>query len=172
MYKNQYPADTFARQTQMKRLTSDRLQPGSRTSTKHIIIIDSDPARREAERNALRSEGFEAITFECGKDATRHLLVNPTDGAVIDFGSAHNPLSTAPDVKRIVKEIVKIEPFLPLVLISERTDVLDHETVAAADIILQRPVTTIQLRNALHTVLFESLRERTQRRSRYIYAFR
>jgi DNA-binding NtrC family response regulator len=172
MYKNQFPADTLARLTQIKLMKGDRLQGGSKPSTRHIIMIDRDHIRREAERKALRSEGFEAITFECGKDATRHLLVNSTEGAVVDLGSAHHPLSAIPDGKRIVQEIMEINAFLPLVLISDQKVVLDYETIAAADIVLQRPVNTIQLKNALNAVLSESLRERTQRKSRYIYAFR
>jgi DNA-binding NtrC family response regulator len=135
-------------------------------------MVDRDHIRREASRKALQPEGFEAITFECGKDATRHLLFNSTEGAVIDFASAHEPSSALPDGKRIVQEIMEIDAFLPLVLISDRSDVLDHETVSAADFVLRRPVSTIQLKNALNTVLSETLRERTQRKSRYIYAFR
>ena len=135
-------------------------------------MVDRDHLRREAARKALQPEGFEAITFECGKDATRHLLFNSTEGAVIDFGSAHEPSSALPDGKRIVQELMEIDAFLPLVLISDRSDVLDHETVSAADFVLRRPVSTIQLKNALNTVLSETLRERTQRKSQYIYAFR
>lgn len=140
--------------------------------TRHIILIDRDHIRREAARKALLPEGFEAITFECGKDATRHLLFNSTEGAVIDFGSAHEPSSALPDGKRIVREMMENDAFLPLVLISDRSDVLDHETVSAADFVLRRPLSTIQLKNALNTVLSETLRERTQRKSHYIYAFR
>jgi hypothetical protein len=123
-------------------------------------------------RKALQPEGFEAITFECGKDATRHLLFNSTEGAVIDFGSAHQPSSTIPEGKRIVRSILEIDPFLPLVLISDGSAVLDHETVFAADFVLRRPVSTIQLKNALNAVLSETLRERTQRKCQYISASR
>ena len=156
-------------------MKSDRLETASnlsKTMTRHIIIIDCDHIRREAARKALQPEGFEAITFECGKDATRHLLFNSTEGAVVDFGSAHEPSSAIPDGKRIVQQIMEINTFLPLVLVSDRSDVLDEETVSAADSVVLHPVSTIQLKDALNTVLSETLRERTQQKSGSIHAFR
>src|SRR5688500_3293637 len=138
MYKNEFPADTMARMTQTNLANRDRSQTGFKS--RHIIIIDRDHIRREAARKALQPEGFQAITFECGQDATRHLLINSTEAAVVDFASAHEPSSAFPDGKRVVREMMEIDAFLPLVLLSDRSDVLDHETVSAADLVLRRPV--------------------------------
>ena len=135
-------------------------------------MVDRDRIRREAARKALRPEGFEAVTFECGKDATRHLLFNWTEGAVIDFGSGYEPSSALPDGKRIVRKIMEIDRFLPLVLISDRSVVLDHEILSAVALVLRRPVTTIQLKNALNRVLADTLRDDRPRKSHSNYAVR
>jgi hypothetical protein len=49
---------------------------------------------------------------------------------------------------------------------------LDTETVAAADLVLRRPLTHRQMIDGVRTVLEETLRERAQRKSGYIFAYR
>lgn len=139
---------------------------------KTIILVDRDPMRRAQISNALSRERFDVTEFEAGKDALKHLLFSSVSAVILDYGSAYEPQNPVPNGKRIVQEIVQVDAFVPLVLICDRCETLDHETVAAADLVLRRPIIDRQLIDGVHTVLGETLRERAQRKSGYIFAFR
>jgi hypothetical protein len=112
------------------------------------------------------------IEFESGKDAIKHLLFNSINAVVLDYGSSYEPGNPMPSGKRIVEEIGNIDAFVPLVLVCDRCDTLDHETSAAADLVIRRPMAARQLIDGMLTVMGETLRERAQRKSGYIFAFR
>ena len=137
-----------------------------------IIFIDRDSARRKAFGEALRSEGYHVAEFACGRDVVSHLLSNTVNGIVVDHGSSFEANNPVPDGKRTVQEIVEIDAFVPLILVCDRYDELDHETSSAADMILRRPLTPEQVISGVNTALSETLVQRTQRKSRYIHAFR
>lgn len=140
--------------------------------SKTIILIDRDPLRRSPLTGALSRERFDVAEFEAGKDALKHLLLNSVSAVILDQGSAYESKNPVPEGKRIVQEIVQLDAFVPLILICDRCEILDHETAAAADLVLRRPITARRLIDGLHTVLGETLRERAQRKSGYIFAFR
>ena len=139
---------------------------------KKIVLVDRDIIRRAQLSNALAKEGFEVSEFEAAKNALNHLLFSSVSTVIVDYGSAYAPQSPLPDGKRVVEEIVNVDAFVPLLLICDRCETLDAETVAAADLVLRRPLTHRQLIDGVHTVLEETLRERAQRKSGYIFAYR
>ena len=139
---------------------------------KKIVLVDRDIIRRAQLSNALAKEGFEVSEFEAAKNALSHLLFSSVSTVIVDYGSAYAPQSPLPDGKRVVEEIVNVDAFVPLLLICDRCETLDTETVAAADLVLRRPLTHRQLIDGVHTVLEETLRERAQRKSGYIFAYR
>jgi DNA-binding response OmpR family regulator len=136
-----------------------------------IVLIDRDPLRRAQLASAL-SKKHAVAEFEAGREALQHLLFNTVNAVVLDYGSSCEADNPVPDGKRLVREIVRIDAFVPLVLLCDRCETLEHETVAAADLVLRRPLTERQILDALHGVLEETLRERAQRKSGYIFAFR
>ena len=140
--------------------------------SKQIIYIDRDCIRRGQASEALLKEGYEVTEFEAGKDALKHLLFSSVTAVILDYGSGSEPQNSMPAGKEMVKEIVDVDGFVPLILICDRSDLLDHETSAAADLVLRRPITARQLVDGVRTVLGETLRERAQRKSGYIFAFR
>lgn len=137
-----------------------------------IAIIDRDGVRRKAFGDALRSEGYQVAEFESGKQAVSYLLSNTVNGIVVDRGTSFEVNNPLPDGERIVKEIVDVDAFVPLILVCDRGDELNHETSSAADMILRRPLTPVQLISGVNTALAETFIQRTQRKSRYIHAFR
>jgi DNA-binding response OmpR family regulator len=140
--------------------------------SKKIVLIDRDAIRRAQLSSALAREGFEVTEFEAAKDALNHLLFSSVSAVIVDYGSGYEPQSPVPDGRRVVQEIVNVDAFVPLLLVCDRCETLDTETVAAADLVLRRPLTARQLIDGVHTVLEETLRERAQRKSGYIFAFR
>ena len=140
--------------------------------SKRIIFIDRDSARREEFSNFLSGEDFDVTGFESGKDALRHLLFRPVSAVVLEYGSSYEPGNPVPAGRRIVREITDMDAFVPLVLLCDRCEALEHDTSGPADIVLRHPITPRQLSDALKLLLGETLRERAQRKSGYIFAFR
>jgi DNA-binding response OmpR family regulator len=139
---------------------------------KNIVLIDRDKIRRGQLRNAISKEGFAVAEFEAGRDALQHILFNSVNAVALDFGSSYEPENPVAAGKRMVQEIVNVDAFVPLVLLCDRCETLDHETAAATDLVLRRPLADRQVADGLRTVLEETLRERVQRKSGYIFAFR
>ena len=137
-----------------------------------ILVIDRDSLRREAYAKGLQAAGYRAETFESGSEGIRFLLGNVTDGVVVDFGCSYEPRNPVSAGKRIVRELTQADAFVPLILLCERSDDLDHETSAGADMILRHPVSNRALTDTVAGLLKETLRERAQRKSGYIFAFR
>jgi DNA-binding response OmpR family regulator len=144
----------------------------TRLMSKNIVLIDRDKMRRGELRNALSEQGFSVAEFEAGRDAPQHILFNSMNAVLLDYGISYEPENPVPGGKQIVQEIVNIDAFVPLVLLCDRCETLHHETTAATDLILRRPLTDRQVVESLQTVLKETLRERAQRKSGYIFAFR
>lgn len=137
-----------------------------------LAYIDRDAIRRESFCRALAAAGFYLTQFESGRPAVHHLLTQPVHGVIVDWGSSHEPKSPLPAGKRVVQEITRADAFVPLILLCDRSEVLEHDTSAATDIVLRYPVPTRQLVDTVKGVLSETLRERVQRKSGYIFAFR
>ena len=140
--------------------------------SKRIIFIDRDSARRERSSESLLADGFEVTGFDSGQDALKHLLFRPVNAVVLDYASSYDAVNPVPAGRRIVQEIMQMDAFVPLILLCDRCDVLEHDTSGPADIVLRHPVTPRQLSDAIKMVLGETLRERAQRKSGYIFAFR
>ena len=139
---------------------------------KRILLIDRDNLRRVQLASALARHGCEVAEFDAGRDALQHLLFSSVTAVLLDYSSSFESHNPVPAGKRMVKEITTVDAFVPLLLICDRGDTLDPETTAAADLVLRKPVTTKQVIDGLETVLSETLRERAQRKSGYIFAFR
>jgi len=112
------------------------------------------------------------MEFESGKEALDWLLFNSTSAVLLDYGSSCETGSPVPAGKKLVQEIVSVDAFVPLMLICDRGDVLGLETSAAADLVVRRPITARQIAESLKMLLGETLRQRAQRKSGYIFAFR
>lgn len=140
--------------------------------SKKIVLVDRDAIRRAQLSSALARERFEVTEFGSAKDALNHLLFSSVSAVIVDYGSGYEPHSPVPDGRRVVQEIVNVDAFVPLLLVYDRCETLDTETVSASDLVLRRPLTQRQLIDGVHTVLEETLRERAQRKSGYIFAFR
>jgi DNA-binding response OmpR family regulator len=140
--------------------------------SKKILLIDRDALRRSQLRAELAKTGFEIMENEAARAALNQLLFHSISAVVLDYGSSLEPQSPVSAGRRIVKEIVEIDAFVPLLLICDRCEKLDHETAAAADVVLRRPLAKGQVAETLQAALSETLRERVQRKSGYIFAFR
>lgn len=139
--------------------------------SKRIVYIDRDLARRERYCQALAGAGLKTTGFGSGMAGINHLVIHPASGVILDSGSfeANSP---APSVQRMAREITKADAFVPLILLCERGEVIDAEASAAADGVLQYPLAPERLVEIVTGILSEPLRERVQRKSRYIFAFR
>jgi hypothetical protein len=81
----------------------------------------------------------------------------PFDGADVFAGSS-----------RTIAELTDIDPFLPLLLLCDPEDELDHPTLLMADTVLRHPISAAALLDALDLLLTETLRERVFRKSGHV----
>ena len=140
--------------------------------SKRVVLIDRDPIRRAKWSRAFSDNGFEVSEFEAGKDAVKHLLFSSVNAVVLHYSSSYDPAVPISAGKRIVQEITDVDAFVPLIVVCERCDALEHGTSAAADVVLRDPVAPRQLVEGVKGILAETLRQRAQRKSGYIFAFR
>ncbi|MGN6386889.1 MAG: response regulator [Verrucomicrobiota bacterium] len=140
--------------------------------SKKVLIIDRDPIRRSNWSGALENEGFSVSHYESGNEALKHLLFHSVNAIILEYGAAMAVNSPISEGAKVVKEITEVDAFVPLILVCDRSEELKHETSAAADLVLRHPLTATSLATSMRTILSETLTERAQRKSRYIYAFR
>src|SRR5215213_9785143 len=96
---------------------------------KKILLIDRDAIRREQLSSSLIKHGFDVADFEAAEDALNHLLFSSVSAVVVDYSSAYEAQSPVPNGKRIVEEIVQVDAFVPLLVICDRCETLETETV-------------------------------------------
>jgi DNA-binding NtrC family response regulator len=137
----------------------------NRFMPKRILLIDEDNRRRTITRRSLEAEHFEVIAFECGKDAARHLESHADPRVVVNFGSFAEPMNRV-GIKGLDEDLMDLAVKRPLVLVCNPDDSLDYETTEVAAIILHRPVTTLQLKAAINTLLSKTVQESAMHRKR------
>lgn len=127
---------------------------------------------RHASAAGLRLQGYEVTAFDSGKEALGFLLSQSVSAVILNYSSSYEPAHPLSEGKRIVQALADIDTFVPLLLLCDRGDLLDQEVSSAADIVLRQPVTPAQLAEALTLVFSETLKERIQRKSRFVFSLR
>ena len=139
---------------------------------KKILIISDDPVRRDALAALLELEGYGVVCSDAGRRASVALATNPVSLMVVDCPARSSWLGRALRTRRTVEALTDVDAFLPLLLLCESEEELDHRTSLMADMVLTHAVETPALLAAIATLLGESLRERAQRKSGHIALFR
>lgn len=140
--------------------------------SKKLMLIDNREGRRQTLVGSLAKAGFEVASFGNSSDALSHLMVNSVSAVIMDFGAEYEKRAENCCGKELINAITNVDAFVPLIVICDEADFLSHDTVSATDLVLRRPLTDREILEAVHSVLGETLRERVQRKSGYIFAFR
>ena len=139
---------------------------------KRILLVSPNSFERESLAETLRDGGYEVIAAESGREAAETFAVTPVSAIVLQHETPFDGADVFAGGSRALEELTDIDPFVPLFLLCNQEDKLDHPTSLMADMVLRHPVNAPELRNALDVVLKETLRERVFRKSGHVAGVR
>ncbi len=121
-----------------------------------ILVADDDPVIRHLVCSIVKSEGYEVVIAEDGREALK-ILQTDTDfkGAIFDMMMPH---IEGIDVIRYMKTEKRFMRIPVMMITSEQDFRLAGKTFAAgATLFLQKPFTHAQLKNMLHTLVTQRI---------------
>lgn len=121
-----------------------------------ILVADDDPVIRHLVCSIVKSEGYEVVIAEDGREALK-ILQTDTDfkGAIFDMMMPHIEGIDVIRYMRTEKRFMRI----PVMMITSEQDFrLAGKTFAAgATLFLQKPFTHAQLKNMLHALVSQRI---------------
>ncbi len=121
-----------------------------------ILVADDDPVIRHLVCSIVKSEGYEVVIAEDGREALK-ILQTDTDfkGAIFDMMMPHIEGIDVIRYMRTEKRFMRI----PVMMITSEQDFrLAGKTFAAgATLFLQKPFTHAQLKTMLHTLVSQRI---------------
>lgn len=130
-------------------LSDEQLKP-------RILVADDDPVIRHLVCSIVKSEGYEVVIAEDGREALK-ILQSDTDfkGAIFDMMMPH---IEGLDVIRHMKTEKRFMQIPVMMITSEQDFCLPGKTFAAgATLFLQKPFTHAQLKNMLHALVNQKI---------------
>ena len=125
-------------------------------SKPRILVADDDPVIRHLVCSIVKSEGYEVVVAEDGREALK-TLQNDSDfkGALFDMMMPHIEGIDIISHMRTEKRLMRI----PVMMITSEQDIhLVNKTFAAgATLFLRKPFTNVQLKSMLHTLVSQSI---------------
>lgn len=144
----------------------------NRRTKSRLLLIGTKSADRSGILKILEARGFDVLLSETEQQALMTLQDYLIDGVILDYGTPLARYASVGSNSRMLEAITNASPFLPIVLIGERTVALGHAESLMADMILVKPIEPHALLDAVDTVLHETLRERAQRKGGFIAVLR
>ena len=118
----------------------------------HILIVDDQPMVSESLKMILQFDGYEVDTAENGRKALE--IFEPEKFAVI-FTDFEMPEMNGHELASIIKAR---DPRQPIIMVTAYADlVLDMQPLPQVDLILGKPWSIDEIRNAISKVLSSSL---------------
>lgn len=125
-------------------------------SKPRILVADDDPVIRHLVCSIVKSEGFEVVVAEDGREALK-ILQTDTDfrGAIFDMMMPHIEGIDVIRFMRTEKRFMRI----PVMMITSEQDfrLVDKTFAAGATLFLQKPFTHAQLKSMLHMLVSQSV---------------
>ena len=134
---------------------------------KRILLVSNNSFERESLAEILR-DSYQVVLAKSGREATEKFVATPVSAIVLQHDTPFNGADVFAGSSRTIAELTDIDPFLPLLLLCDPEDELDHPTSLMADMILRHPISATALLDALDMLLTETLRERVSRKSGHV----
>jgi CheY-like chemotaxis protein len=131
---------------------------------KRILLVSNNSFERESLAEILRGS-YEVALAESGREAAEKFVTTPVSAIVLQHDTPFDGADVFAGSSRTIAELTDIDPFLPLLLLCDPEDELDHPTLLMADTVLRHPISAAALLDALDLLLTETLRERVFRKS-------
>ena len=134
--------------------------------TKRILLVDDDRSIRESLSKILRAENYEVVLGENGQDAIEKQGAEHIDLLILDLNM---PVKNA---WATLERLVGINPLLPVVIITGRSNQRALAETAGADALMEKPLDVPLLLQTIRELLTESMESRAQRASHRVSRFR
>jgi len=134
--------------------------------TKRILLVDDDRSIRESLSKILRAENYEVVLGENGQDAIEKQGAEHIDLLILDLNM---PVKNA---WATLERLVGINPLLPVVIITGRSNQRAPAETAGADALMEKPLDVPLLLQTIRELLTEPMESRARRANNRVSSFR
>jgi two-component system copper resistance phosphate regulon response regulator CusR len=138
----------------------------SKPMSKKILLVDDECSILEALSKVLGAEDYEVVLAEDGKDAVEKIAAAPIDLVLLDLGL---PVK---DGWATLEWLAEINPLLPVIIITGRSEQQALAEKAGADALMEKPLDVPLLLQTIRELLDEPLESRVRRASDPARGFR
>ncbi len=135
--------------------------------TKRILLVDDDRSIRESLSKILRAENYEVVLGENGQEAIEKHGVERIDLLILDLNM---PVQDAWSTS--LERLVGINPLLPVVIITGRSNQRGVAESAGADALMEKPLDVPLLLQTIRELLIEPMESRARRTNNRVSSFR
>ena len=125
-------------------------------SKPRVLLVDDDRSVLDALGSVIESEGFELVSAAEGHQAVEKFRLQPADIVLLDLNM---PVMGGMDA---LERLRTINPFLPIIIITARSDAYPIATAAGAAL-MQKPLDIPMLLGAMREMLAEPATKRLSR---------
>ena len=134
--------------------------------TKRILLVDDDRSIRESLSKILRAENYEVVLAENGQEAIEKHGTERIDLLILDLNMpVKNGWAT-------LERLVGIDPLLPVVIITGRSNQRALAETAGADALMEKPLDVPLLLQTIRELLTEPMESRARRANNRASGFR
>jgi len=134
--------------------------------TKRILVVDDDRSIRESLSKILQAENYEVVLGENGQEAIEKHGAEHIDLLILDL----NPdAAGVRNAWATLERLIGINPLLPVVIITGRSNQRSLAETAGADALMEKPLDVPLLLQTICELLAEPMESRARRASRFRY---
>ena len=134
--------------------------------TKRILLVDDDRSIRESLSKILQAESYEVVLAENGQEAIEKHGTERIDVLILDLNlPVQNGWAT-------LERLVGIDPLLPVVIITGRSNQRAPAETAGADALMEKPLDVPLLLQTIRELLTEPMESRARRANNRVTRFR
>jgi len=124
---------------------------------KRILVVDDDPQIRESLRKVLRAEGYDVLLAADGQEGVAKANTDRIDLLLLDV--------SLPDMSGwdVFGSVTSLNPFLPILIITGRTDQKQIVTLSGVSALIQKPLDVPELLRTIADMLAEPAETHLQR---------
>jgi two-component system response regulator MprA len=137
--------------------------------TKRILLVDDDRSIRESLSKILRAENYEVVLGENGEEAIEKHGVERVDLLILDLNADASGVTNA---WTTLERLVGINPLLPLVIITGRSNQGAQAESVGADALMEKPLDVPLLLQTIRELLTEPMESRARRANNRVPSFR
>jgi DNA-binding response OmpR family regulator len=134
--------------------------------TKRILVVDDESSIREALSKVLHAEDYEVVAVENGREATEKFGEEKVDLVLLDLGL---PVK---DGWGTLEWLAKVNPLLPIIIITGRSHQRELAEKAGADALMQKPLDVPHLLRTIRELTDEPMESRARRARHRASGFR